>query len=81
VEVLVAYLSSLILTSQKHFVYLGFFIFCFFQGKIWGFVFLHNRVATLVAEDTSDAAPFANLGDLEILELGISNLHSTICKS
>jgi len=45
----------------------------------------------LVAGDTSDAfktslrfvaAPFANLGDLdEILQLGISDWHSTFCKS
>jgi len=36
----------------------------------------------LVAEDPSDAAPFANLGDLdEILQLGISDLHWTFCKS
>ena len=79
-EVLVAYLSSLILTSQKHLVYLFFFLFSVFFKVKFG-VFLHNRVATLVAEDTSDAAPFANLGDLEMLELGISNLHSTVCKS
>jgi len=38
----------------------------------------------LVAEDTSGAAPFANLGDLDEifnLQLGISDLHSTFCKS
>ena len=36
----------------------------------------------LVAEDTSDAALFVNIGDLdEILQLGISDLHSTFCKS
>jgi len=45
----------------------------------------------LVAEDTSNnlktslrfaIAPFANLGDLdEILQLGMSDLHSTFCKS
>jgi len=44
----------------------------------------------VVAGDTSDAfktslrfviAPFANLGDLdEILQLGISDWHSTFCK-
>jgi len=40
----------------------------------------------LVAEDTSEAqgfiAPFANLGDLdEILQLGVSDWHSTFRKS
>jgi len=41
-----------------------------------------KHMRELVAEDTSDAAPFANLGDLdEILQLGISDLHSKFCKS
>jgi len=50
-----------------------------------------NHMRVLVAGGTSDAfktslrfviAPFANLGDLdEILQLGISDWHSTFCKS
>jgi len=41
-----------------------------------------KHMRELFAEDPSDAAPFANLGDLdEILQLGISDLHSTFCKS
>jgi len=50
-----------------------------------------NHMRALVAGDTSDAfktplsfiiAPFVNLGDRdEILQLGISDWHSTFCKS
>jgi len=50
-----------------------------------------NHMQAVVAGDTNDTlktslrfviAPFANLGDLdEILQLGISDWHSTFCKS
>jgi len=46
VQLPVAYVSSSVLTFLKHFVFLFFFIFCFFL-KVNSVFFLHNRVATL----------------------------------
>jgi len=49
VQVLLAYISSLVLTFFKHFVCLFFLIiFCVFF-KVNSGVFLHNKVATLVS--------------------------------